>query len=92
MKKYYVYIMTNNSGTLYIGMTNDLRKRIAQHKEMHNQGFTQRYKITKLIYFEEFDDVRYAIERETRLKTWSRKKKVDLIATMNPNWEEIDAM
>jgi len=84
--------MTNNSKTLYIGMTNDIRKRVAQHKEMTIEGFTKRYKITKLIYFEEFDDVRYAIERETRLKTWSRKKKVDLIATMNPNWEEIDTM
>ena len=67
--------MTNHSGTLYIGMTNDLRKRIAQHKEMRIKGFTQRYKITKLIYVEEYDDVRYAIERETRLKTWSRKKR-----------------
>jgi len=73
-------------------MTNDIRKRVAQHKEMTIEGFTKRYKITKLIYFEESDDGRYAIERETRLKTWSRKKKVDLIATMNPNWEEIDTM
>jgi len=90
MKKYYVYIMTNHSGTLYIGMTNDLRRRIAQHKEMKVEGFTKRYKITRLIYFEEYDDVRYAIERETRLKTWSRKKKIDLINGMNPEWNEMD--
>ena len=82
--------MTNNSRTLYIGMTNNLRKRVSQHKEMLIEGFTKRYRITKLIYFEDYDDVRYAIERETRIKTWSRKKKLDLIATMNPDWKEID--
>jgi putative endonuclease len=71
-------------------MTNDLRRRIAQHKEMKVEGFTKRYKITRLIYFEEYDDVRYAIERETRLKTWSRKKKIDLINVMNPEWNELD--
>lgn len=81
--------MTNNSGTLYIGMTNNLRRRISEHKQMHIEGFTKRYKINKLIYFEEYDDVRYAIERETRIKSWSRKKKLDLIATINPNWDEI---
>ena len=84
--------MTNNSGTLYIGMTNDLRKRVAQHKEMRIEGFTKRYRITNLIYFEEYNDVRYAIERETRLKTWSRKKKLDLIAALNPDWKEINTM
>lgn len=90
MKAYFVYIMTNNSGTLYVGMTNDLRRRIAEYKAMLVEGFTKRYKITKLIYFEEFSDVRYAIERETRIKSWSRKKKLDLVATMNPQWEEIN--
>jgi putative endonuclease len=73
-------------------MTGDLRRRVAQHKEMLVEGFTKRYRITKLIYFEEYDDVRYAIERETRIKTWSRKKKIDLIATTNPAWEEIQLL
>lgn len=82
--------MTNHSKTLYIGMSNDLRKRVSQHKEMLVDGFTKRYRITSLIYFEEYDDVRYAIERETRLKTWSRQKKLDLIATRNPEWKEIE--
>ncbi len=71
-------------------MTNNLRKRVSQHKEMNIEGFTKRYKITKLIYFEEYEDVRYAIEREKRIKAWSRQKKLDLIATTNPAWKEID--
>jgi putative endonuclease len=82
--------MTNHSKSLYIGMTNDLRKRVAQHQEMRVDGFTKRYRITCLIYYEEYDDVRYAIERETRLKTWSRQKKLDLIASLNPEWKEIE--
>ena len=90
MKRYYVYIMTNHSKTLYIGMTNDLRRRVSEHKEKMIEGFTKRYKINQLVYFEEYDDVRYAIERETRLKTWSRQRKIDLIATMNPDWKEIE--
>jgi putative endonuclease len=81
--------MKNKSGTLYVGMTNDLRKRVAQHKEMLVEGFTKRYRITTLIYFEEYDDVRYCIERETRKKAWTRRKKLDLIATMNPSMKEI---
>ena len=90
MKRYYVYIMTNHSKTLYIGMTNDLRRRVSEHKEKMIEGFTKRYKINQLVYFEEYDDVRYAIERETRLKTWSRQRKIDQIATMNPDWKEIE--
>ena len=90
MKKYYDYIMTNKSGTLYVGMTNDLRKRVVQHKEMLVEGFTKRYGITKLIYFEEYDDVRYCIERETRIKARTRKKKLDLIGIMNPAMDEIN--
>jgi putative endonuclease len=88
-KKFYVYIMTNNSKTLYVGVTNNIRRRIAEHKEMKVEGFTKRYRITKLIYFEEYADVRYAIDRETQIKTWRRQKKIDLINTMNPRWEEI---
>lgn len=90
MKKYYIYILTNHSKTLYIGMTGDLRRRIAEHKEGRGGEFTRKYQVKQLIYFEEYDDVRYAIERETRLKGWTRKKKLDLIATMNPEWKEIE--
>ena len=71
-------------------MTNDLRRRVSEHKEKMIEGFTKRYKINQLVYFEEYDDVRYAIERETRLKTWSRQRKIDQIATMNPDWKEIE--
>jgi putative endonuclease len=73
-------------------MTNNLRRRAAEHKEMKIDGFTKKYRITKLIYFEEYADVRYAIERETRIKSWTRKKKLDLIATINPLWDEIKIM
>ncbi len=89
-KRYCVYIMMNHSKTLYIGMTNDLRRRVAEHKEMLKDGFTKRYRITMLVYYEEYDDIRYAIERETRLKTWNRQKKLDLIRTMNPEFKEIE--
>lgn len=91
-KKYFVYIMTNNSRTLYTGVTGNLRGRIAEHKEMRIEGFTNRYRITKLIYFEEFSDIRYAIERETQIKSWRREKKLNLIASMNPNWDEINLL
>ncbi|MBW7887798.1 MAG: GIY-YIG nuclease family protein [Bacteroidetes bacterium] len=91
-KKYFVYIMTNNSRTLYTGVTGNLRRRIAEHKEMRIEGFTNRYRITKLIYVEEFSDIRYAIERETQIKSWRREKKLNLIASMNPNWDEINLL
>jgi putative endonuclease len=86
---YFVYIMTNKSRTLYVGMTNNLRSRVVQHKEKLIPGFTQRYNITLLIYFEEFSDVRYAIAREKEIKKWRREKKIKLIETVNPEWKEI---
>ena len=85
MLKSYVYIMTNNSRTLYIGVTADLCKRVSEHKRLFADGFTKRYKITKLIYFEEFSHIRYAIEREKQLKGWLRRKKIELIESVNPN-------
>ncbi len=85
MKKYFVYILASKrNGTLYIGMTNDMRRRIAEHKTKSIPGFTQKYDVTKLVYFEEFSDPRYAIERETVLKGWTRKKKLALIESVNP--------
>ncbi len=89
MLRSYVYIMTNNSRTLYIGVTADLSKRISEHKRLFADSFTKRYKITKLIYFEEFSDIRYAIEREKQLKGWLRRKKIELIESVNPQWKEI---
>lgn len=89
MKSYYIYIMTNRSKTLYIGVTNDLVKRVFQHKYKKLEGFTKKYNITKLVYCEIFTDVGKAIEREKQLKGWLRKKKIALIESTNPDWKEI---
>ena len=88
-RTYYVYIMTNKSGTLYTGMTNNIRRRVMQHKDKHVAGFTKQYNITKLIYCECFTDVHAAIAREKTIKGWVRKKKLDLIASMNPEWNDL---
>jgi putative endonuclease len=87
IRSYYVYIVTNIARTLYIGITNDLSERVAQHKEGLIPGFTARYSLDKLVYFEEFDSVREAIIREKQLKGWTRAKKVALISATNPEWE-----
>lgn len=88
--KYYTYILASQrNGTLYIGMTNNLRRRIVEHKEKRHPGFTQRYNVDRLVYFEEFADPRYAIEREKVLKGWLRKKKLTLIESVNPNWIDL---
>ena len=81
--------MTNDSGTLYIGVTNDLQRRVYEHKKKLVEGFTKKYNITKLVYYEETHDVTTAIEREKQLKGWLRKKKVVLIESMNPYWEDL---
>ncbi len=88
-KTYYVYIMTNKSGTLYVGVTNNIRRRVRQHKDKLVAGFTKRYNITKLIYYESFTDVHAAIAREKRIKGWVRRKKLDLVATINPQWGDL---
>ena len=85
MGRYYVYIMTNRSGTLYVGVTNDLRRRVWQHKQKLIEG----YNITRLIYFEETPDVTAAIAREKQIKGWLRQKKVDLIESVNPGWKDL---
>ena len=89
MKQYYVYIMTNRSGTLYIGVTNDLARRVYEHKNKLIPGFTAKYNITKLVYFETTDDVRTAIAREKQIKGWLRAKKITLIESVNPNWDDL---
>jgi putative endonuclease len=89
MKRYHVYIMTNRSGTLYIGVTNDLTRRIAEHKQGTGSTFTTRYRMTRLLYMEETDDIHAAIAREKQLKGWTRAKKLALIAAQNPKWIDL---
>ncbi|NJL77907.1 MAG: GIY-YIG nuclease family protein [Richelia sp. RM2_1_2] len=89
MHNYYVYIMTNNSKTLYTGMTNDLTRRVYEHKQKLIPGFTQKYNITKLVYFEETSDVNAAIVREKQIKGWLRTKKITLIESVNPDWKDL---
>ena len=90
-KTYYVYIMTNKSGTLYTGMTNNIQRRVQQHKEKLVPGFTRRYNVTRLIYYECFTDVHAAICREKMIKGWLRSKKLDLVASINPHWCDLSA-
>ncbi|MGQ0604941.1 MAG: GIY-YIG nuclease family protein [Anaerolineales bacterium] len=88
--QYYVYIMTNKYHTvLYTGVTNDLKKRVWQHKEKLLEGFTKRYGVVKLVYYEVSLDVRSAIAREKQIKGGSRQKKMDLINSMNREWRDL---
>ena len=88
---FYVYIMASRSRVLYIGITNNLRRRVWEHKNGLCSGFTCDYKIHRLMYFERFQYVRNAIYREKQLKGWLRKRKVALIETLNPTWEDLAA-
>ena len=89
--EYYVYILTNNhKNLLYVGITNDLIRRIYEHKHHLDKGsYTDQYNIENLIYYESTSDVKAAIEREKQIKGWNRKRKEKLIATKNPNWEDL---
>jgi putative endonuclease len=89
MNQYYVYIMTNRSKTLYTGVTNDLTRRVYEHKNKMIDGFTKKYNITKLVYFEETNDILSAITREKQIKGWLRSKKIALIGSVNPKWEDL---
>jgi len=89
-KQYYVYILTNKSNTLYIGITNDLIRRLYEHKNKLIAGFTKKYNIDRLIYYEVFDSPETAIQREKEIKGWTRKKKLELIKKVNPNFEELE--
>jgi putative endonuclease len=89
MNQYYVYIMTNRSKTLYTGVTNDLTRRVYEHKNKMVEGFTKKYNITTLVYFEETRDVQAAIEREKQIKGWLRNKKVALIESVNSEWKDL---
>ncbi len=88
-REYFVYIMTNRSGTLYVGVTNNLLYRVHQHKNAPESTFTGRYKMTRLAYFESTPDVTAAIAREKQLKGWTRKRKIALVASTNPRWLDL---
>ncbi len=91
MDRYVVYILASaRNGTLYIGVSGDLVRRVAQHKALAVPGFTRRYNVTTLVYAERFADVREAIAREKQLKGWNRAWKVRLIEASNPDWADLD--
>ena len=89
-KQYYVYIMTNKRNTvIYTGVTNDLIRRVYEHKEEMVKGFTKKYNITKLVYYEVFSDIEDAIQREKQIKGYLRRKKIVLIEKINPEWRDL---
>ncbi|MHB1391121.1 MAG: GIY-YIG nuclease family protein [Thermoleophilia bacterium] len=89
MKTYYIYIMANRSRTLYVGVTNNLERRIFEHRNHLVDGFTKKYRITRLVYIEETSNVESAIMREKQIKSWRRDKKLNLIDGMNPAWDDL---
>jgi len=87
---YYVYIVANkNNKTIYVGVTNNLVRRISEHKQGLNDSFTKKYNVDKLVYAEKFDDINLAIAREKQIKGWVRSKKDELINSINPEWKEL---
>lgn len=86
---FYVYIMASKGGTLYIGVTNNLESRVWEHKNEIYKGFSQKYCCKKLLYYEHFDNIYYAIDREKQLKKWRRSKKEKLIRLENPGWRDL---
>ncbi len=88
-QNYYIYIMTNRSRTFYVGITNNLEQRVYEHKQKLIDGFTKRYNISRLVYYEVFTDVRDAIAREKQVKDWRREKKIALIESLNPTWKDL---
>ena len=88
-KSYFVYIITNRSKTLYTGVTNNLERRMWEHKKGTGSEFARRYKIDRLVYYESFDDIRNAIDREKAIKGWLRIRKIALIVSFNPAWRDL---
>jgi putative endonuclease len=89
-KTYFVYILASKrNGTLYIGVTNDLDRRVHEHRQRSADGFTKKYGVTLLVYFETHDDIHAAIHRESRLKKWRRRWKIELIEKFNPEWRDL---
>jgi putative endonuclease len=88
-EQYFVYILAGKSGVLYTVMTNNLERRVYQHKNKVTEGFTSKYNVDRLVYMETFGDVRDAIVREKQIKSWRRSKKIALIKSMNPKWRDL---
>jgi putative endonuclease len=89
-RQYYVYVLTNRSNkVIYIGVTNNLERRMFEHKNKLVEGFTKRYNLTKLVYYEVTEDVESAIKREKQLKNWHRDWKISLVNQFNPEWEDL---
>jgi len=88
---FFVYIVASPSRTIYIGVTNDLRRRLDEHKKREIPGFTATYNVHRLVWFEEFADAAAAISREKQLKGWRRQKKIELIESMNPAWNDLSS-
>ncbi len=88
-RRYYVYLLGNRARTLYVGVTNNLQRRIFEHKNKLVEGFTKRYYLNYLVYFEETTDVSSTIAREKQIKSWRRAKKIDLIESSNPQWKDL---
>ena len=92
MDSYYIYILSNfTNTTLYIGVTNNLQRRLNEHKTKSIKGFTEKYNVNKLVYFEETTDIKSAIQREKNLKKWKREWKIELIRKKNPNFNDLSA-
>ena len=89
MKEFFIYIMTNESKTIYIGVTNDLHRRVYEHKNKLIDGFTKKYNISKLVYFEVYTSIEDAIKREKQLKNWHRQWKINLIESSNKEWKDL---
>jgi putative endonuclease len=90
MKQYWVYIMTNvNNTVLYTGVTNNLKRRVAEHKDKKGPSFTSKYNVTKLVFYECFDEIYDAIGAEKKIKAGSRAKKIKIIEAMNPEWKDL---
>jgi putative endonuclease len=89
-RSFYVYILASGiGGTVYIGVTNDLIRRVGEHRLKMVKGFTKKYEVDRLVYFEQFDDAENAIKREKQLKKWNRAWKIRLIEQLNPNWDDL---
>lgn len=89
MGRYFVYILTSKTGVLYTGSTKDLRRRVREHKSRQVPGFSKRYRVDRLVYFEETPSSRSMVEREREIKGWSRAKKIELIEGSNPTWRDL---
>ncbi len=89
-KTYYVYILSSKrNGTLYIGVTNDLERRLYEHRNNLIEGFTNKYNVHHLVYYEDVNDIQSALQREKQLKRWTRKWKIELIEKVNPEWRDL---